>query len=174
MEYEIYSDLFWRKETFNRSYNRIEYIARHKDELAECGFYLEEFDSDKVRCFSCKLRLSDWKYRDKPALKHFQMSQNCTFVRQFLTSRFGQSNPVTDKECGTYISFPTDHNELECLICLRKCQNVLFKPCLHMNTCLFCSLKIQTCPVCRAHISDRERINYVGDCFFEKLLHLWL
>ena len=42
--------------------------------MASAGFYHSDIDTDTVTCFSCKLRISDWKKHDDPIQRHLQQS----------------------------------------------------------------------------------------------------
>ncbi|XP_018588298.1 E3 ubiquitin-protein ligase LRSAM1 isoform X2 [Scleropages formosus] len=46
----------------------------------------------------------------------------------------------------------------ECVVCMEKESQVIFLPCGHVCCCQVCSDALQTCPLCRSHISQRVRI----------------
>lgn len=45
-----------------------------------------------------------------------------------------------------------DESSSECLVCFEREKSKVFNPCGHYYCCNECSLKCQTCPVCRAKI----------------------
>ena len=54
---------------------------KSKESLAEAGFYYTGH-LDLVRCFNCKLGLSQWSLEDCPWEKHAQHNQNCGHLKQ--------------------------------------------------------------------------------------------
>ena len=53
------------------------------------------------------------------------------------------------------------HQECLCVVCLANPRTVVFKPCTHLVMCTDCSedTEGQTCPICRATITERVRFN---------------
>jgi hypothetical protein len=43
-----------------------------------------------------------------------------------------------------------------CTICMSNKKNIIFKNCNHISTCQDCSIKLQSCPMCRATIVKKE------------------
>jgi hypothetical protein len=61
-------------------------IQPNKYELASAGFYYTG-RGDIVQCFSCAIRLNQWKKTDDPMKEHGIHSKNCLFLKMV-----GQSN----------------------------------------------------------------------------------
>lgn len=51
--------------------------------MAHAGFYYEG-QGDSVRCYSCGLRLSDWKTNDDPVARHMHASPACKHVNSLV------------------------------------------------------------------------------------------
>jgi hypothetical protein len=49
-------------------------------QLASAGFIYTN-QGDRVRCFSCKVLLCDWKKSDNPFEEHYRWSKNCEFLK---------------------------------------------------------------------------------------------
>lgn len=47
--------------------------------------------------------------------------------------------------------------ERRCKVCLDADAEILFQPCGHICTCQECATRVQSCPVCRSHISSSVR-----------------
>ena len=45
----------------------------------------------------------------------------------------------------------------ECVICMTNGLEIIFLPCGHVCTCAVCAPKVQTCPACRAFITEKKR-----------------
>ena len=45
-----------------------------------------------------------------------------------------------------------------CLVCMDKTADIVFRPCNHLATCEECSVKVASCPVCRAVTYTKLRI----------------
>lgn len=61
-------------------------IQPNKFQLSSAGFYYTG-RGDIVECFSCALRLHDWKKEDDPMIEHRKLSSDCLFLKMI-----GQSN----------------------------------------------------------------------------------
>lgn len=46
----------------------------------------------------------------------------------------------------------------ECVICKDAPKTMLFRPCKHLCTCQDCAKLVETCPICRWQIEERERV----------------
>ena len=47
-----------------------------------------------------------------------------------------------------------------CIICYENEMNILFKPCNHLCVCNNCSSKVDSCPMCRTKIKEKNKIKY--------------
>ena len=45
-----------------------------------------------------------------------------------------------------------------CVVCTEIQSNVLFQPCYHLCSCEKCAKDLGTCPVCRAHIQEKNKV----------------
>jgi len=57
------------------------------------------------------------------------------------------------------VSRARDHLErqVQCVVCMAEQRCMLFQPCNHLVSCQACSGNLNTCPVCRHHITNRYK-----------------
>jgi hypothetical protein len=51
-------------------------------------------------------------------------------------------------------------DENSCCICFDEDKNMVFGPCGHICTCLYCSAKVDICPICRIKIDQKIKVYY--------------
>lgn len=60
------------------------------------------------------------------------------------------------------LSDPVPHRSetrnTECVVCLYRERDMVFKPCRHLVCCYVCSKRLRKCPVCTKRIRRQERI----------------
>ena len=71
-------------------------IQPNKFDLCSAGFYYIG-RSDIVECFSCGLRLYQWKKWDNPLTEHNKFSTNCLFINMITNSPMQNTQKFVDK-----------------------------------------------------------------------------
>ncbi|XP_040903416.1 E3 ubiquitin-protein ligase XIAP isoform X2 [Toxotes jaculatrix] len=72
-----FSEMECRLESFRDS-SLVQQVPAHR--LAQAGFYFTG-PADRVRCFSCKETVENWRRGDKPIERHKEVSPRCLFLR---------------------------------------------------------------------------------------------
>ena len=52
----------------------------------------------------------------------------------------------------------TIEDSTECVICMDNPKQALIMPCLHVSSCIDCSLALDKCPICRGNIDTIKKI----------------
>ncbi|KAL6067114.1 Cell growth regulator with RING finger domain protein 1 [Balamuthia mandrillaris] len=76
------------------------------------------------------------------------------------TSSAGPSSP-SPSFSSTGSSAPSEDTVgegLECLVCVERQKEILFRPCNHVCCCGTCGVRLSSCPMCRATITSQERV----------------
>lgn len=76
--------------------------AVEPSQLAAAGFFFTG-SLDRVRCFSCGVRLRDWKAGENPWIEHSKYSPNCAFIKQFEQEDFVNIYRGLNKSCCTLV-----------------------------------------------------------------------
>jgi len=63
-------------------------------------------------------------------------------------------------ENGVRIENSNSHTN-SCVICLDQKPNMTFIPCGHVATCELCSSQVQSCPICRETIVNKQKLYFV-------------
>lgn len=56
------------------------YAKYYTENLCDAGFFYTEI-ADKIECFFCGVRLSNWNDSDNPLEQHMIWSKNCPFLK---------------------------------------------------------------------------------------------
>ena len=63
--------------------------------------------------------------------------------------------PIKKEKTVTGLTSSTDHNKLECTVCMDAERSILLLPCRHLALCETCSNKCSKCPICRTTIASK-------------------
>ena len=142
-------------------------------ELAISGFFYCG-ESDQVQCFSCKLKLYNWKEGESVWREHAKWESYCSFL--WLIKEFNSINYVHTIFAKQQDKLPLTENDekalrlvnlegppeyltgdqephFPCIVCLAQERSVLFKPCSHTIVCAYCTPSLDTCPLCKSPIA---------------------
>ena len=147
--------------------------------LAGAGFYYI-YRNDTVRCYMCRITISDWEPSDNPMTKHSHPFWSC---RQALSwhSENIRINPSRPLNFNLNLSIPINNNldlvapipihdsTITCRICFNFEIDIVIHPCNHLVTCSFCIFELEKCPMCRTIIKSKTTINFsyfsINRCF---------
>lgn len=142
-------------------------IDRYSHEaLARAGFFWTG-KSDQTLCFCCGGGIANWNdnVNYAPCITHHIWFPRCPFIRAYalhdfsiadFTASLVQEDDVSATEASaTVAAMPRD---LLCSICLDARLGVLFRPCNHLASCLTCSDRLVTCPICRTYIDEKINV----------------
>lgn len=102
--------------------------------LAEAGLYYLNRD-DYVQCAFCLGIIHNWIDGDNAMEEHRRLYPNCCFVKR-IAYRY------------------------KCVKCLQSDVDIVFIPCLHINTCHKCSDKMSNCIVCNQGIKSTLKVRF--------------
>ncbi len=139
MHYPQYHQFSDRLATYNKWYMC---LVKGAGDLARAGLFYTGF-RDETCCFNCGVYIRNWRSRDNVLDRHEQMSPLCSFVAELRR----QQQIIA-----------RDEFERVCKICYDDDIAVVHVPCSHAVSCLRCSLKMYTCPLCRIDIEARIKI----------------
>lgn len=105
-------------------------VQQSGNDLSAAGFFYTEFN-DTVQCYSCGVKVRNWIQSDNPWKKH---TTDCAHIRD-----------------STEILFV-------CKICFDRKYEIVVMPCAHLFCCEQCSIKIDTCPICRKKICEKIKV----------------
>ncbi|ATY70223.1 multicapsid nucleopolyhedrovirus inhibitor of apoptosis protein 3-like protein [Tomelloso virus] len=140
------------------------------EELSDAGFFYDG-TGDRVKCFSCDLRLKDWSSEDRPWEQHALWSTGCHYLdlikgREYIDfiKKQKHTNEFANIESAfNALSIEEQDNvkneERLCKICRISKFDVVFVPCGHV-ICVKCSTNVTTCPMCRSAYEKVIRIYY--------------
>lgn len=110
-------------------------MKQKPEEFAKLGLFYSG-EGDCVICFQCGRHFANWRADDDIIARHKLDATDCYFFEKML-----------------YLD--VDRNVTKrCLICEDEPINTLILPCSHCMTCITCTDKLLTCPICRREILD--------------------
>lgn len=142
-------------------------MVQRPREMAEAGF-LYTGVGDKVQCFFCFGRMSNWEESDDPWEEHAYWVPTCQYV--IIKKGLEYVKKVNDegrkgngrRKVNAKVKISqVEEMEIEsdisekCAMCYDKNRNICFLPCNHFASCGHCSFNTPNCPVCRATIQNR-------------------
>lgn len=141
-------------------------------------------ESDKVICFQCNGGLKGWDPEDDPIEEHIKWFSDCEYVSSIKGNHVSNNKSNTssgycsddsdppsslemefeepkvlsseDKEETNSLKLENDRLKQErlCKICVEKDIGVVFVPCGHYVTCLYCAPVFDSCPMCRTQVKQ--------------------
>ncbi|CAF0822157.1 unnamed protein product [Rotaria sp. Silwood1] len=63
-------------------------------------------------------------------------------------------------ENGKRIQKEQSNTDTTCTVCLERSRNMTFIPCGHVATCDICSSNLVDCPICRQHITGKQKLYF--------------
>lgn len=128
----------------------------------------------KVDCFSCGLRLGQWRSGDDIARAHAIHSKiRCEYLETVKSLKFvysckrkasrpqAISDGEDDKTMKEEQYEPDDPSAvLKCDYCLDRIKDMTFIPCGHLTSCAVCSFAFNVCPICRTRIVSKQKTYY--------------
>ena len=99
-----------------------------------------------------------WKYQQN-SLGFIIVEEYPYRLLQDVVSGFAlaQGYPLAKETDDTKPIVPTSSGT-ECIVCMDKTRQVLLMPCKHVDMCVDCAEKLETCPTCRATIESRIEV----------------
>lgn len=141
--------------------------------LCEAGLFYTG-SGDRTICFQCGVRLLDWEDDDDPWVEHATYAPNCNYVLS--VKGFAYVNSFNRlRNTPDYCELPdtmelsksntsekeSDISETDtglCKVCYLNEASIVFLPCAHLVSCVTCTTKLSSCPVCRCTIKATLRV----------------
>ena len=123
-------------------------------ELSEAGMF-HTGRGDEIVCFYCGLGLRDWRDEDNVWIEHAKWGSKCEYLffvkgRKFVEDVVNGRPFIEDeRRVNCFKNRLLCNNRLLCKICYSEEVAVLFQPCGHLVSCVFCSIKLKDCAICR-------------------------
>lgn len=145
--------------------------------LSEAGFFYNG-EGDRTICYHCGLRLWQWEDDDDPWVEHAINNPECYYVLSVKGSAYVSSLKRVPKttlddyehpdtiESNTSVRKESESDIAEtdtglCKVCYLNELCVVFLPCAHLVSCVTCTRKLISCPVCRHDIKAVVRVHIV-------------
>lgn len=142
-------------------------LKERYNELEKKYFHLVNSGSKRCKDFEELLRKKENEQKNLQKMKSIYLDKNIKDLDYFslkdLEAKIMRSlDSIQAAKQKLYVmsTKSTIYSKKTCVICYEGEIKVLVKPCRHLCICEKCSPKIESCPLCREPIRERERVKY--------------